>query len=290
MVDVRSLTLPAASLPTDLRLPNMGSWDGMKIMPFYLSIDFPGRHTTNWGIELYSNNQPQIPDPPGQTANELYRGLRGTVDPNDAVPLYWQVYPYDLQVWRTYGTPQSVTAVAGGLGFYPDTLRRHWGVIYDRSDVDSVQDWEENRDERVIASAERLGEFPQDNRPAAEPPVFLYIGGDLSSVENTQDFTGRLVLELFRYPFDHERGGYATPNPVKPLRGERVFFNFFTNQPDSPIKIRIYDPTGFLVRELENVRHWDCRNSRGVYVEGGLYLYQIEVEGHLISGTVVVIK
>ncbi len=287
-VDVLSLTIPAYSLP-DLNLPRILQPPEPALLPFYFQITFPGHNNTNWGIELYSDNRKM-----GfgvESTDGLYRGLRARLNVDDNIPLHWQVYSYDLNVARTWGTPNSVTTVASGLGFYPNTMH-YWGMIYDRSDGDRVQIWDAKRPERVMVTAEGLGDFPTAGQPVPVPPLYVYIGADMRTVEGRpeQEYVGQLNLDFFHYPFDFNTGCYATPNPVKPIRGEQVYFNFYTNYPDSKIKIRIYDPTGYPVVTLEDTRFWNVRNSRHHFVEGGLYLYQIEVEGRVISGTVVVIK
>ncbi|MCD4814490.1 hypothetical protein K8S19_12470 [bacterium] len=267
---------------------NLGAYNAppeLSIMPFYFRVSFPPNNNTNWGIELYSNIQPRLSTQP---SDGIYRGLRGVVDVDNRVPFYWQVYPYDLNVCASYGTPQSVTATAGGLGFYTNTLR-YWSEVYDISDVDRIPTWDNDRNNRVVVSVDGLGNYPALDRANTNPPIYLYFAGDLRNI-NSQQYIGQLRMDLFVYPFNYNTGCYVTPNPVKPALGQRAYFNFYTNSSDSNITIKIFDPTGFPVVTLRNTRYWDCRNSNYQYVEGGLYLYQIEVEGHRISGTLVVIK
>jgi hypothetical protein len=45
-----------------------------------------------------------------------------------------------------------------------------------------------------------------------------------------------------------------------------------------------------LPRELETVLYWDGRDTAGTIVPSGVYLYQIEVDGKVLSGTVVVAR
>ncbi|MBN1596288.1 hypothetical protein JW933_10210 [candidate division FCPU426 bacterium] len=287
-VDVLSLTLPARAL-SDLQMLPPLDWDaGLMHMPFYFQIHFSGTENLNWALELFSNNQRVLGA--ASTPDGLLRGLRGVSTTAESIPLYWQAYDIDQNVAATWGTPNSVTSTVGGLGIYPNTLH-YWGTVYDRADIDQSSTWDSDRARRFIAAAGGMGAFPQTGRTNAASPVYLYIGGDLRSITNfRQAYSGLLTLQLLSYPFDFNRGCFATPNPVKPALGQRVFFNFYTNHPDSAVNIKVFDPTGFPVRTVKNARHWDCRNDRGHLVEGGLYLYQIEVEGHVISGTVVVIK
>jgi hypothetical protein len=284
--DVLSLTLTAQSLPS-LNLPELSLGSGLVPMPFYIRVNYSGVENLNWGLELYSNNQRVLGSV--STQDGLLRGLRGSTNVAENIPLYWQVYNDDQNVAQSWGTPASVTSTAGGLGFYPNTLH-YWSLVYDRADVDRVSSWDVNRSERLVVSGEALGVSPQSGRNQVSSPVFIYFGGDLRQLTAGQEFRGNLTLQLFNYPQDFNRGCFATPNPVKPVLDERVYFNFYTNYPNSKIVIKIFDPTGFPVRTIKDDRYWDCRNDRGHLVEGGLYLYQIEVEGHVISGTVVVIK
>lgn len=280
-VDILHTTSTASVLP-DLNLGRINLPPEFALMPFYFRVFFPPTNNSNWGIELYSDNQQVISSQP---SNGIYRGLRGTLDVNQTVPLYWQDYAYDLNIGASYN---SLTVVAETLGLADDITRRdQWGVIYDRSDEN--RSWDTERPLRTVVSTDGLGNYPSAGRTENSPPVYIYFGGDLTSNIN-EDYVGQIVLDFFLYPFDFSTGCFVTPNPVKPVLGQRAYFNFHTNSPDSQVKIKIYDPTGFPVVTLHNTRYWNGRNANHQYVEGGLYLYQIEVEGHVIGGTVVVIK
>jgi hypothetical protein len=301
-IDVLSLTLPARALP-DLNLPDMGRSAGMRHMPFYLRVNYWDVDNVNWAFEIFSNNQPGFPNV--TTPDGLWRGLRGNSVVAESIPLYWQIYSEDQNVPESYGTPESVSSTVGGLGFYPNTLH-YWGVVYDRSDIDKQAFWDRNISERlmimenenlgfpqepsILANERVLADFPQVGRRLVTSPYYLYFAVDIRSLTMAQTFQGTLTLRLINFGMDYSKGCFATPNPVKPVLGQKVYFNFYTNSTSSKIKIKILDPTGFPVRTLENNRYWDCRNDSGHLVEGGLYIYQIEVEGHVISGTVVVIK
>jgi|GEM_PF-6528150 len=284
-VDYMSLTNSAQPL-ANLALSPMPRSQGLTLMPFYFHVHTPAVNT-NWGIELYSNNRNVLGSvvPPGN----IYRGLRERLTGVENIPLYWQVYPSDQNVAATLGTPQSVTLTVGGLALFDHTLN-YWGRVFDRSDQDRIATWDRDRPFRIVASANGLGNYPQAGRSAPIRDCFVYFGADLRNTTDTRQFAGQLTLDFFNYPSDYSTGGYATPNPVKPLRGQVVNFNFFTNDLMSPVWIHIYDLTGRPVITLQNTRTWDCRSKQGGYVEGGLYIYQIHAEGHLISGTVVVLK
>ena len=71
---------------------------------------------------------------------------------------------------------------------------------------------------------------------------------------------------------------------------------FFIENPGfSDISIKIFDITGAVVRrnldrEGDNVLYWDGKDSKGEFVRGGIYIYQIESGGAMQTGTVVVAK
>ena len=70
---------------------------------------------------------------------------------------------------------------------------------------------------------------------------------------------------------------------------------FFENPNFEEVIIKIFDITGAqirnnLKREGENVMIWDGKDDSGDVVRGGTYLYQIEAEGKIINGTIVVAK
>lgn len=283
--DILSLTLTAQSLP-NLNLPPISTAD-LTLLPFYLRVNYPPSNEGNWGLAIYSDNRKVMGS--ATTPDGLYRGLRGSVNPADHAPLLWQVYPYDQDVASSWGSANSVTSTPGALGLYESTLI-YWGTVVDRSDADQVARWDETVEERLVVNADHLGKYPLMGRGELAPPVYLYFGLDVRGLRTNQPFIGNLTLEYYHSGFDYSKGGFATPNPVKPALGQKVFFNFFTNNADSQIVIRLYDLAGNQVNTLHGTRYWDCRNTLGHWVEGGLYLYQIESEGHLISGTVVVIK
>lgn len=63
----------------------------------------------------------------------------------------------------------------------------------------------------------------------------------------------------------------------------------------SEVTSMIFDMRGNLVRgnlprELETVLYWDGRDTEGSVVPAGVYLYQVEVDGRIINGTIVVAR
>lgn len=87
-------------------------------------------------------------------------------------------------------------------------------------------------------------------------------------------------------------GGYATPNPFLPSRGQKTYFNLEFSDPGTRSTIRIMNIQGRVVRTLNNANppEWDGRNDAGHLCEGGLYIYQIESGGRRVTGKVVLIR
>jgi len=92
--------------------------------------------------------------------------------------------------------------------------------------------------------------------------------------------------------------GYPRPRVFTPNgdgRNEVVTFSY-ENANESSIVCWIYDMKGAVVRQLdiiedgENRFTWDGKDEDGDIVPSGIYIYQIEVEGQTINGTIVLAK
>ena len=83
---------------------------------------------------------------------------------------------------------------------------------------------------------------------------------------------------------------FLTPNGDQ--RNDRVVFRF-DNPRDSKVAGRIYDVRGALVAELQQADQftmaWDGK-AGGQVVPGGVYIYQLEGDGTVFNGTVVLIR
>ncbi|MFH1541228.1 MAG: hypothetical protein ABID79_05200, partial [Elusimicrobiota bacterium] len=69
----------------------------------------------------------------------------------------------------------------------------------------------------------------------------------------------------------------------------------FENPKNSEVTIKIFDITGAIIkrnleRESDNILCWDGRDINSDIVRGGIYIYQIESEEKIITGTIVVAK
>ena len=77
-----------------------------------------------------------------------------------------------------------------------------------------------------------------------------------------------------------------------------------TNDGNKKLSGKIYDLTGAVVSDIKidtdgsitgasyplDGMYWDGQDSNGNYVRGGVYIYQIEMEGKVVNGTIVVAK
>lgn len=104
----------------------------------------------------------------------------------------------------------------------------------------------------------------------------------------------RIVERATEFAFDQAgvSNRFVTPNGDG--RNDAVVFSY-DNPKDVSVRARILDRKGrVIVPELPqgpvtNSRVWDGR-AGGAYVPGGVYLYQIEGEGRVFSGTIVILK
>ena len=86
----------------------------------------------------------------------------------------------------------------------------------------------------------------------------------------------------------------VTPKIFSPDEGDKVSFSFI-NPNFAEVSIRIFDVTGAEVRknidrENENTMVWDGKDKDDNMVLGGIYIYQVEADGEVINGTVIVAR
>ncbi len=86
------------------------------------------------------------------------------------------------------------------------------------------------------------------------------------------------------------------PNPFTPNPDgvyDRVYF-YFDNPENKDVELKIFDLGGTFVRNVEItpgvVPYWDGRNTGGMLVEGGMYLYSLRVGNETVKGTIVLGK
>lgn len=103
------------------------------------------------------------------------------------------------------------------------------------------------------------------------------------------------VLRALNFDMDVRRG--VVPRVFTPNNdgvNDLVFFQF-DNPKDSGVSAKIFDTWGAFVAELRpgprlDTLIWDGRDFNGSLTPGGVYVYQIESEGKVYNGTVVVAR
>jgi gliding motility-associated-like protein len=116
--------------------------------------------------------------------------------------------------------------------------------------------------------------------------------------ESSLDGQGSGNRELFSSSGFTLNEGYPRPRLFTPNgdgRNEEVTFEY-ENIKESSIVCWIYDIKGAVVRQLdivetgENKFTWNGRDENKEVAPSGVYIYQIEVEGKTINGTIVLAK
>jgi gliding motility-associated-like protein len=104
----------------------------------------------------------------------------------------------------------------------------------------------------------------------------------------------RFVERSTSFSFDQAgvSNRFITPNGDG--KNDTVVFSY-DNPRDASVRVRILDVRGRVVAPelpqgpISNSRVWDAR-SGGAIVPSGVYLYQIDAEGHTYSGSIVILK
>ncbi|MBN1385222.1 MAG: discoidin domain-containing protein [Elusimicrobia bacterium] len=120
------------------------------------------------------------------------------------------------------------------------------------------------------------------------------VGGKLDAANNTitakiMHFSKYAIFPAFPLSADEcrPRQRIITPD-YKDGKNDYAEFHGFTFTED--YEINIFDITGRKIRTLENENLWFGDNDDGDIVESGVYIYQFEVNGKLISGVIAVAK
>ncbi|RKX99487.1 hypothetical protein DRP77_13255 [Candidatus Poribacteria bacterium] len=122
-------------------------------------------------------------------------------------------------------------------------------------------------------------------------PFLIFNDGVRSFRLDAEVRNGMLIAEI-------ERPGRFSIGYLKPKKLEvRAAPNPFTTATTFYISggakeavIRIFRPDGKLIKTLKGMRSWDGTDEEGRRVESGIYIYQVESEGRIASGTVVFIR
>jgi hypothetical protein len=136
--------------------------------------------------------------------------------------------------------------------------------------------------------------------------VFLMNIIQVIAVENVISNSGQLFENSLKKSID--KYGYVIsdndsedfelneiiPRIFSPNEGNKVRFSF-SNPNFSEVTIKIFDITGAeikrnLQREEEGVMFWDGTDENDNLVRAGIYIYQLEADGKVINGTIIVAR
>jgi hypothetical protein len=143
---------------------------------------------------------------------------------------------------------------------------------------------------------------------ALAPTLFWYnslkwvrVNGDVDPYEQSISLRTK-TLGQFSIQYTERSGSFritsVEPKIFSPDEANTVISRtriYIENPNYSEVTSAIFDLRGNAVRrnlprELETVLYWDGRDTAGTIVPSGVYLYQIEVDGKVLSGTVVVAR
>ena len=122
------------------------------------------------------------------------------------------------------------------------------------------------------------------------------IGGDIWT-SGTDVFAETNVSHLTQYGIVVKGVGEVSltvaPNPVTPRGSVYNYVDFnLNNTNNEEVEIKIWDITGVLgrtIRETSSSIRWDCKDEYGELVEGGVWIYQVKLNGKPVGkGTIVV--
>lgn len=88
----------------------------------------------------------------------------------------------------------------------------------------------------------------------------------------------------------------VTPKIFVPGEGSRVEFDF-DNPNFMEVTIRIFNISGALVKknlmredDTESKMYWYGKDDNNKFVDGGIYIYQVESDGKVFNGTIIVAR
>jgi len=236
-----------------------------------------------------------------------------TVEMNTPLEVYWQI---DIDELRSEGRPSEINTDSGDILVYEV-------VAYKNNTVKTIV----RRLPRVIRQVlyytmqnTGTGMGAQEYKDSAIgglSDVCVYwhngidwkkIGGKVESegtdqrkitfnIVNTGKY--KLARTLVTGDFDVE---LVPPKIFAPRDTDATLkqMEFWVKNPTNSTKLtgKIYDLTGAVVGDIKydrysdpySVMYWDGQDSNGKYVRGGVYIYQIEMDGKVVNGTIVVAK
>ncbi len=100
----------------------------------------------------------------------------------------------------------------------------------------------------------------------------------------------RLAVRGTLADFAGDQKAIAFPNPLRVSQNETATITIPTSLQGSAADIKIYTPTGQLVRDLSSSLVWDGRNDAGQLVASGTYIFTVKTAAGKTTGRLAVIR
>ena len=136
------------------------------------------------------------------------------------------------------------------------------------------------------------------NKILAKLRVLAYFIVSVLSIENAIAKSKELIGNSRSIYFTNSASVFRltdiTPKIFSPDEDGNMRFSF-KNPNFAEVTIRIFDITGAeikgnLTRETEEIMFWNGTDKSDKVVRGGIYIYQVEADGEVFNGTVVVVR
>lgn len=149
--------------------------------------------------------------------------------------------------------------------------------------------------------------------PAKWLSIFFYNGIEWLKLTSTVDTSNQYVKSDVKYIGKYEIRYVLNPTefsyykvmpkiitPNNDGKNDKAFFRF-ENPKQTELKIKIFNMTGTMVKDFGkisvkdsmnngNMTYWDGTDTQGKLVAPGTYIYQIEGEGKVFNGTIIVAR
>ena len=244
---------------------------------------------------------------PGDAASALYQGGAGNPYPNEDVLIEVTRVQEDEGKLKQVGSVRGLVATSMSFDAYKYSNRDKAPSFVFPANVKITLRYEvengliKNTTLSAAQAKDRLGLYYFDGLKWIKLPA---------EIDTVNQILTTTINHLSKYALIS-----GASNPTKLTLSERrppiftpnndgtndyVFFTFLTpSVSTSEIKLRIFDLSGSLVREVDpgsgvtsigGTMRWDGKDSAGNVMESGIYIYQIQAGDDFISGSVVLAK
>ncbi|MBN1898078.1 MAG: gliding motility-associated C-terminal domain-containing protein, partial [Spirochaetes bacterium] len=122
-----------------------------------------------------------------------------------------------------------------------------------------------------------------------------YIGGSVNPSKNTVSASVSRLSLFALFSVDHlSKEAFRPKEKIITPNGDGINDIVYFGGGYGEFEIIIFDVNGREIRKINDLPQWDGKDSRGKYVESGVYIYQanVPVNGkmELMSGTIAVAK